>query len=309
MSLQRRVALPPLALGIHPAPLPKKKEEKKDEGKGDDKADKEKKPDDKPEEKGKEAKDGNVAKIADAANAADAPEAVASPAKGVAGAALSPTPASPGSMFPEPPTPGSDAPASPAVPVAADPTPIDASGAQVPAPQTKDKSTGDQVKDESKDPKVSKDSKDTKENKDANVAKDVEPEEPATPPPPIRLVGPVPPRPLRTKLDLNPQTPYPPINTDPRGAYYKYAKFNQGEWTCVDIVKDGWLAEQWREKPEREALARLRGESEAAAKREAERVRKMGEVRKVPKSAEAILLELWNDLVEAQSYEVSLSRS
>lgn len=141
--------------------------------------------------------------------------------------------------------------------------------------------------------------------KPAQEDKKEEEDKPPEPLPPIRLVGPAPPRPLRTALDLNPAVPYPPINTDPRGAYYKYAKYNQGQMLYLDVTKDGWLSEQWRDKPEREALAMLRGESEVAAMREAERVRALSEVRKVPATAEEILLQLWNDLVEAVNHEVS----
>lgn len=289
MSFQRRVILPPLALAVHPAPPPKKVEKK-------DKDDKEKKEkDDKEKEKDKDDKavdvKGNkkdnaakakpIANGDDKASPGDAPSPLPQHVNGhVNGNA---TPPSPGSMVPEPGTPGSNAPATPALPVAAN-------GAgdmpQVPPPQT-----------DSKNPKV--DGTTQEDSKDPR-----EPEE-EVPPPPLRLLGPVPNRPIRTKLDLNPAIPYPPINTDPRGAYYKYAKFNQGEWMMIDVTKDGWLSEQWREKGEREALARLRGESEVVAKREAEKVKRMGEVRTVPDSADAILLELWNDLVESLNQEVS----
>lgn len=287
MSLQRRVALPPLALGIHPAPPPKKvekKEEKKGEARSGEKKG-EKKPEDKAEEQGKEDGQGKEAKEAIDDKADKTPEAAASPVKAAEAGSPASAPASPGSMIPEPPTPGSNAPPTPALD-AAPPAASDAvAGAQVPPPQLKDSK-----------------SQPTEAEPKAEV-KDTE--EPTTPPPPIRLIGPVPPRPVRTKLDLDPATPYPPINTDPRGAYYKYAKFNQGEWICIDITKDGWLSEQWREKPEREALARLRGESDAAAKREAERMQRLTQVRQVPEKADEILLQLWNDLVEAPSNEVS----
>lgn len=78
---------------------------------------------------------------------------------------------------------------------------------------------------------------------------------------PLQLLPPVPHRPLRSRLDLNPSQPYPPIDTDPRGAYYKYAKAVGNETLYIDLTKDGWLTEQWRERGEREALARLTGEA------------------------------------------------
>ena len=123
----------------------------------------------------------------------------------------------------------------------------------------------------------------------------------------LRMVGPAPPRPVRTKLELDPALPYPPINTDPRGAYHKYAKFIQGEWQLIDVTKDGWLTEQWRELPEREALARLRGESQRAVERQSSEAAKAAQIRKVPHASSEILLELWNELVIAPSHEVSPS--
>jgi hypothetical protein len=189
------------------------------------------------------------------------------------------TPPSPGSMVPEPGTPGTNEPLTPA-PAANGATDVP----QVPPPQVDPKGQSDKKKDGQDDTEKEK--------------------EEEAPPPPLRLLGPVPHRPIRTKLDLNPAIPYPPINTDPRGAYYKYAKYMQGEWILIDIPKDGWLAEQWREKPEREALARLRGESDKVARREAERMRQLAQIRQLPESADAILLDLWNDLVEALNHEV-----
>jgi hypothetical protein len=122
---------------------------------------------------------------------------------------------------------------------------------------------------------------------------------------PIKLLGPAPPRPLRTRLDLNPSRPYPPINTDPRGAYHKYAKFMTNDWVLIDVTKDGWLTPQWKEKNERDALARLRGEDVLQAERETEEERLKRIIRKVPKTAEGVLLELWNDLVQTPMKEVS----
>ncbi|KAK1926867.1 hypothetical protein DB88DRAFT_264 [Papiliotrema laurentii] len=321
MSLHRRLVLPPLALAVHPAPLPKKEESKKkeeekrdskregDKKKEEDKKDGDKltdgekpkqgekpkegdkpKEDDKPKEGEKSKADekkknddvGIVKAKADAAASATHPKGHPVP--------RSPeTPGTPGSMIPEPPTPNTSVPPVAGAPAQVEQTPVD-EASKVPPPQANPKSpkpgnagSGDSVVD--------------KKDADKEPEKDV-------PPPPIRLIGPVPPRPLKTRLDLDPAVPYPPINTDPRGAYYKYAKYNQGEWIMIDVVKDGWLSEQWREKPEREALARLRGESDARAKREAAKARRDAMTRKVPDSAEKILLELWNDLVEAANQEV-----
>jgi len=72
----------------------------------------------------------------------------------------------------------------------------------------------------------------------------------------------------------------------------------------IDVTKDGWLADQWREKPEREALARLRGETEERKEREIEAVRKSREKRKAPKTSGGVLVDLWNDLAETTNQEV-----
>ena len=296
MSLQRRIVLPPLALGVHPAPPPKKvdKDDKKkseskdkakdggkDEQQKDEKGENEKKDvkdggdkrddknDDKEKQDDKEEKGNKQPVDSPGVPAPGHPaekEASASPDNAAA------VPDSPASMIPEPGTPGSNAPPTPTPDTAVKP---ETEITHVPGP------------------------------KPAQEDKKEEEDKPPEPLPPIRLVGPAPPRPLRTALDLNPAVPYPPINTDPRGAYYKYAKYNQGQMLYLDVTKDGWLSEQWRDKPEREALAMLRGESEVAAMREAERVRALSEVRKVPATAEEILLQLWNDLVEAVNHEVS----
>lgn len=301
MSFQRRVILPPLALAVHPAPPPKKVEKKDKDDKEKEKAKKEVKKDDKQPEEKVDAEDNLVDLRSDKKEPAKAkaigggdqasPTNVPPRQPQVTGdrVAEGVTPDSPASMVPEPGTPGSAGP-QPGTPALAAPGATD-DVPRVPPPQT--------------DPKSPKgDSKPTTgDNKDDKESKDKE-DEPEVPPPPLRLLGPVPHRPIRTKLDLNPASPYPPINTDPRGAYYKYAKFNQGEWMMIDVTKDGWLSEQWREKGEREALARLRGESEVVAKREAEKIKRMESIRKVPDTADGILLELWNDLVEALNHEV-----
>ena len=54
-----------------------------------------------------------------------------------------------------------------------------------------------------------------------------------------------------------------------------------------------------------EALARLRGDAERQRQREVEAEKRRRTVRKVPKTAEGIVLELYNDLVEAKHNEVS----
>ncbi|WVF72037.1 hypothetical protein IAT40_006849 [Kwoniella sp. CBS 6097] len=128
--------------------------------------------------------------------------------------------------------------------------------------------------------------------------------EPEPEPEPLRLLRPAPPRPLRTRLELNPSKPYPPIYTDPRGAYHKYARAVGQEWILIDVTKDGWLAEQWKERTEREALKRLTGEWEKELEIEMERQRKRAEIRQVPQQAEKILLQLWNELVEANNHEI-----
>lgn len=151
-----------------------------------------------------------------------------------------------------------------------------------------------------------KETKDEKEDKaKADIPSKPVEEEPAKPLIPLRLLPPCPHRPLRSRLDLNPIRPYPPIDTDPRGAYHKYAKAMQNESLLIDVTKDGWLTEQWREKTEREALARLTGEAEKQRLREVATAMKECEMRKVPQTAEGIILELWNDLVDAKSNEVS----
>jgi hypothetical protein len=64
------------------------------------------------------------------------------------------------------------------------------------------------------------------------------------------------------------------------------------------------MSEQWREKSERDALARLRGEDIKKAQRELEVEARRREVKKVPKKAGEVLLLLWNALVEAPNNEV-----
>jgi hypothetical protein len=107
---------------------------------------------------------------------------------------------------------------------------------------------------------------------------------------------------------LNPSHPWPPLESDPRGAYHLYAKgCYKGiiESVYIDVTKDGWMSEHWKEKSERDALAKLRGEDLRQARRELEWQAKLKEGRKVPKSAGDVLLCLWNLLVEAPNNEVS----
>lgn len=148
-------------------------------------------------------------------------------------------------------------------------------------------------------------------NTDASVTSEIDPDtkdtEEADPPPPtLTLLPPVPFKAIRTELAIHPGVAYPPVYSDPRGAYHKYAKANQLEGlTYIDICKDGWLFPQWKDKAEREALARLRGDAEKQRLREVAKAKERSIIRQVPESAERILLELWNDLVEAPAHEVS----
>lgn len=303
MSLHYYVVPPPLALAVHPAPPRKqiKKDDKKDkDGEMGKKDDKEKK-DDKNEKDDKNKKDDKKEdKAADRAKQGDdaadkgkedrraegdkkTEPLPATPAD----AALSPalgTPESPGSMVPEPPTPASGA--------LRTPTPEPKKGDDVPQVPAPNPAT---PKGESK-PTQEANSKDTPEEEGEK--------EPEPVPEPLRLLGPAPHRPLKTRLDLDQSRPYPPINVDPRGAYHEYAKAVRGELIYVDVTKDGWLAQQWREKPEREALAKLKGETEKQKEREMQADRKSREKRKVPKTSEGVLLDLWNDCADARSQEV-----
>ena len=329
MSLHRYIVPPPLAVAFHPAPpKPTKKHDKKDDAKDakkddkkddkvDDKKDDQKDDKEKKREKGIEKKDNEAddkaddkadhktgegdkkEKKEDMDNKVD-PIAVkgnvvvkpASPAardrngpRPVTPAKAAPTPAprtpvSAGSMVPEPPTPvGGVPPTPPAELKAGDSVP------PVPAPN-------------SATPKG--EAKAKEDNKDGEGEKVAEPE-------PLRLLGPPPHGPLRTRIDLNQSRQYPPIKSDPRGAYHKYAKAIQGEQIYIDVTKDGWLAEQWRDKPEREALANLRGETEKQRERQIEADRKRGELKKVPQTSGGILVDLWNELAEASNQEVRIT--
>jgi hypothetical protein len=299
MSLHQYLVPPPLALAIHPAPPYKSSSADKDKDK-----DKDKKPDD----KAKEAKDGakqddkkNQDKLVDGPGDADDKEGKAPQEADKANrgeAALG----SPGSMIPEPATPATGV-----IGDGDEPVPVPKDEADKPAELKPDLETTD--KDDANDPDV-KDSKDA-DSKDKAKAKDQDPEPKPEPlPEPLRLIGPSPKLPIRTKLDLDPSKPWPPIETDPRGAYHKYAKgVYRGlkESLRIDVTKDGWMSEQWREKSERDALARLRGNDVKKAQRELEAEARRREVRKVPKEAGGVLMLLWNALVEAPNNEVSVS--
>ena len=201
MSLHRRLVLPPLALAVHPAPLPKKEDSKKkeeekrdskregDKKKEEDKKDGDKltdgekpkqgdkpKEDDKPkegdkskaDEKKKNDDEGIVKAKADAAASAIHPKGHPVPRSPEA-------PGTPGSMIPEPPTPNTSVPPAPGASAQEAPTPVD-EASKVPPPQANPKSlkpgnagSGDSVVD--------------KKDADKEPEKDV-------PPPPIRLIGP-----------------------------------------------------------------------------------------------------------------------
>ncbi|WVQ78366.1 hypothetical protein IAT38_000451 [Cryptococcus sp. DSM 104549] len=298
MSLHRYFAPPPLALAVHPAPPPRPRtsdKEKKAKAKVEAKAKAEAKGDGKGEGVGKEGgKDGKEDKGDGGKGGKDA-------TPGQAGDAP-PTPTTPGSMLPEPPTPAPGG-----EPAAKD-------------GEKKEEKKGEAGKadvkrakeDVTKVPLPKADTKDTpeKDSKEASDKKDEDKSgkeaEPTPEPEPLILLPPAPPRPLRTRLDLPPGTVYPPVNTDPRGAYHKYARAVGAEVIYVDVTKDGWLAEQWKERSEREALKRLTGEWEKELDREIEKQRKRAIKRKVPKTSEEVLLDLWNDLVEANNHEVSV---
>jgi hypothetical protein len=109
---------------------------------------------------------------------------------------------------------------------------------------------------------------------------------------------------VHARIDLCSSAPYPPLPIDPRGAYHKYAKaLGQTEDVYIDVTKDGWLAPIWKERTEREALARLTGEAERQHFRETllAKEREMVGHKAVPESAQELVLELWNALVDAPS--------
>jgi hypothetical protein len=303
MSLHRYLVPPPLALAISPAkPHPPARTEKKSDEK-EKKEDKAKDPDAKADDK--KAQDNPNPKAHD--------EVKDDPVAKAGGDQVK----TPGSMIPEPPTPADDlvdpgAKASPDTPrldapkgdkdVKADTlSPDDNNAAEV--------DDSDKAKVTAADDKanIKTDASDEatmigpKTEDEAKASAEVELE-------PLRLIGPPPKYPIRTRLDLDPSKPWPPVEPDPRGAYHLYAKgCYKGiiESVYIDVTKDGWMSEHWREKSERDALEKLRGEDVKRAKRELEIEARRREVRKVPKNAGALLLMLWNLLVEAPNNEVS----
>lgn len=283
MSLHRYFPPPPLALAIHPLPTSRPKgtnKDKDDKTKANLQAKADKEEQDQKEQGGKAnkctpAKCNNAnAKIKD-------------------GNVL--TPISPGSNLPEPPTSALGA------VISDNDKEADAKKSQ---PEQKDK---DQIDINDSTPSTSKltgqISEALAEKKDDGAEHiDKEPDHELEP---LILLSPAPNRPLRTRLDLPPSVVYPPVNTDPRGAYHKYAKAVGAEVIFVDVTKDGWLTQQWKERNEREALKRLTGEWEKELQKEIEKERKRAIKKTVPKTSEGILLDLWNELVEANNHEVS----
>ena len=317
MSLHRYLVPPPLALAISPAkphPLPRTDTEKK----SDDKAKaKEQEPVANPDDK--KAQDKPIPKGDDEVK----PDPVAK-----AGGDQVKTP---GSMVPEPPTPADDA-VDPDAKASPDAPQLDAAEggqgvkevkADIPSPDNKHVNVNAAGVDGSDKAKVAKedavaapqdaDAKADTTDKEAIIGPKTEAEAKASQdaelePEPLRLIGPPPKYPIRTRLDLDPSKPWPPVEPDPRGAYHLYAKgCNKGiiESVYIDVTKDGWMSEHWREKSERDALERLRGEDLKRAKRELEVEARRREIRKVPKKAGDVLLMLWNMLVEAPNNEVS----
>jgi len=224
-------------------------------------------------------------------------------------------PNTPGSMVPEPPTPDHDnaqASPTPKTPIAQAKDVSDEPKADDQNDKAKDEKdiTKADPSDETKDkPTTDKPDPTPKEPFIGPLPKPYGPEpEPELEPEPLRLIGPPPKYPIRTRLDLNPSHPWPPIESDPRGAYHHYAKgCYKGiiESVYIDVTKDGWMSEHWKEKSERDALEKLKGEDLRKARRELEWQGKLRQRRKVPKSAGEVLLMLWNLLVEAPNNEVS----
>ncbi|WWC89902.1 uncharacterized protein L201_004831 [Kwoniella dendrophila CBS 6074] len=282
MSLHRYLVPPPLALAVHPAPAPKPRLSEKEKAEAEAKAKAKAK---------KQAEDENV-DDKPKEDQGDKQENNKNPE----------TPATPGSMIPEPPTPAPEADNNENT-------------------YKKVVEGEDEVENrDQRDPKGENDDKAEKgeaekENKESVSIEDITPEpeqnekekekEDEKPLEPIRLLKPVPNRPVRVRLDLNEEIKqYPPINTDPRGAYHKYAKAVGDQVIYVDITKDGWLVEQWKEKSERDALKRLNGDWEKELNKNIVKQKELTRIRDLPSSAQGILLELWNILVESDNYEI-----
>ncbi|WVQ71713.1 hypothetical protein IAR50_001254 [Cryptococcus sp. DSM 104548] len=272
MSLHRFYPPPPLALAVHPAPTPKSRGvfDKAKKERVDPEVNKEKEANHKKEEKVKDE-----------------------------------APHTPASDQPEPPTP---APGTPPVHDEDEKKKEDAAqGHDKPEKAAEDKQN--QTSDQAAQTASAKEgsSIDNGEPHDPEAkAKDYKDEPEPEPIEPLILLSPAPEGPLRTRLDLPPGVVYPPVSTDPRGAYYKYAKAVGNAPCWIDVTKDGWLAPQWKERTEREALKRLTGEWEKELSREVEKEKKKTIKRKVPTSSEDLLLDLWNDLVVEENHELSV---
>ncbi|KAL7419397.1 hypothetical protein Q5752_006235 [Cryptotrichosporon argae] len=326
MSFHHYLVPPPLALAVHPAPVAVSRSTK---DKKDSAADRAKGKNGKGDPAGADAA-VNKPPVDAGANAAKptgdaAPDGAAEPD---ADARKQHPPDSPQSNVPEPPTPAPGAlPRSPAGDArdrvradmarrAAEREEGGEGAGEGKADQGDEADEGDKNDKDDKEDKVDKDDKGDKGHKgddkpsDTNNSTDKSDqppaETPAPPPEPLRLLAPAPPKYVRTRLDLHPSKPYPPVYADPRGAYHSYAKWVQTGGPFIDLTKDGWLVEQWRERGEREALARLRGDADRQRQREEDAERKRKLVRKVPDSAEQIVLELYNDLVEAPHNELNV---
>jgi hypothetical protein len=308
MSLHRYLVSPPLAIAIAPAkPHPPPRTEKKPEPQ--DKVKQEEKKVEGPAPDPNQKADADPTKPK--ADGVDKPPAEPK-ADGQVG-----VPDTPGSMLPEPPTPADGAdddnaqvpptPNTPLVPVK-DEKPKDDDPTAI-VKDDKDKTNANPPDETKLKPDIDKSNPTPKEPFIGPLPKPYGPEpEPELEPEPLRLIGPPPKYPIRTRLDLNPSHPWPPIESDPRGAYHHYAKgCYKGiiESVYIDVTKDGWMSEHWKEKSERDALEKLRGEDLRKARRALEWQGKLRQRRKVPKSAGEVLLMLWNLLVEAPNNEVS----
>jgi hypothetical protein len=304
MSLHRYLAPPPLALAVHPAPALKSREERKLEEAEKERAKAEAKDKAKEKAAAQEAAKGEqkpTGEAGDGESKGDGQDGAARDGKDDKAAKLDKTPQLQKSGKDlKVAVGGNNGVLAPTNPVENDPSPPGkvVAGAQ-PVPAANDvqsaKSGADPRAGHAAGAKPA-----------VEAAKDTGPA-PAQPKP-LRLLIPVPLRPLRARLDLDPTRPYPPVYTDPRGAYHKYAKaLQQTNDVYIDVTKDGWLAPQWKERAEREALARLTGEAdkevERAVKGETEHGKGGG--KKVPESAGEMVLELWNALVDTPSHEVS----
>ncbi|WVO13944.1 hypothetical protein L204_101569 [Cryptococcus depauperatus] len=277
MSLHPALPPPPLALAIHPAPPPRPRISEKDKERKA-KADAEAK--DKKDDKAKEVPEKGKQNVSIDKEKPKGKEVEAPP-----------TPTSPKSDLPEPPTPAVNAVVEDVKekkPKAAEKSGENDSGNQKGGKQV----TGQGAKDNTDTVKANE-----KSDQDEKDESEIELE-------PLILLPPAPHRCVLTRIDLPPGVVYPPVDTDPRGAYHKYAKAVGNEGALVDITKDGWLAPQWKERTEREALKRLTGEWEKELEREIEKERKRATRRKVPETSEGLLLDLWNELTEAPNNEL-----